>query len=226
MIRYDSLIKEVRKYEGELADYNLALDKHRTDTKTEDILALYQHIRMQNEKQKSQLDDLFIERKEFENEIADYDTQINEINQANEERLNELDPEQRNEYEKLKFENLNLQREIGNHRNELDDVNNKLANADAKLKGDTLRQRAQHLREEKQSLLKKREELELQTNESNLPFPEARERLLNRIKQDNAEILQAEKKVNEVKKMIETYQRNIREIEADLDERKSDQADA
>ena len=50
--KYESLIKDVRKCEGELADYNLALDKHRSDTKPEDIDALYMHIRNQNEKQK------------------------------------------------------------------------------------------------------------------------------------------------------------------------------
>lgn len=55
----------------------------------------------------------------------------------------------------------------------------------------------------------------------NLPFPEARERLLNRIKQDNAEIKQLEKDVADVRKMIETYQRNIKEIEQDLQEKKS-----
>ena len=43
--KYESLIKDVRKCEGELADYNLALDKHRSDTKPEDIDALYMHIR-------------------------------------------------------------------------------------------------------------------------------------------------------------------------------------
>ncbi len=47
----------------------------------------------------------------------------------------------------------------------------------------------------------------------NLPFPEARERLLNRIKQDNAEIKQSEKDVNDIRKIIETYQKNIKEIE-------------
>jgi intraflagellar transport protein 74 len=47
----------------------------------------------------------------------------------------------------------------------------------------------------------------------NLPFPEARERLLNRIKQDNAEIKQSEKDVNDIRKIIETYQKNIREID-------------
>jgi intraflagellar transport protein 74 len=70
-------------------------------------------------------------------------------------------------------------------------------------------------------LIKRKDDLELQTNEMNLPFPEARERLLNRIKQDNAEIKQLEKDVADVKKMIETYQRNIKEIEQDLQEKKT-----
>ena len=48
--QYETLIKDVRKYEGELADYNLALDKHRSDTKPEDIEALYMHIKNQNDK--------------------------------------------------------------------------------------------------------------------------------------------------------------------------------
>jgi hypothetical protein len=55
-------------------------------------------------------------------------------------------------------------------------------------------------------LTKKKEDLELQTNEMNLPLPEARERLQNRIKQDNAEIKQMDKEVIETKKMVDTYQ--------------------
>ena len=43
--KYETLIKDVRKFEGELADYNLALDKHRSDTKPDDIEALYVHIK-------------------------------------------------------------------------------------------------------------------------------------------------------------------------------------
>jgi intraflagellar transport protein 74 len=48
--KYETLIKDVRKFEGELADYNLALDKYRSDTKPEDIEALFQHIKNQNDK--------------------------------------------------------------------------------------------------------------------------------------------------------------------------------
>jgi len=124
----------------------------------------------------------------MENELNSYEQQINDINFANEARLNDLDPEQRNEYEKLKQENNQLQHEIGLQRQELEDVTQRLHAAENRLKQDSFKQRAQHLREEKAQLLKRKEDLELQSNELNLPFPEARERFMNRIKQDNAEI--------------------------------------
>ena len=91
--KYESLIKDVRKYEGELADYNLALDKHRSDTKPEDIEALFMHIKNQNDKQRVHLDSLFSEKRDMENEIHSYEQQIQEINYANESKLNDLDPE-------------------------------------------------------------------------------------------------------------------------------------
>lgn len=76
------------------------------------------------------------------------------------------------------------------------------------------------MREQKTTLSKKKEELELQTNELNLPFAEARERLLNRIKEDNAEIKQCEREISDLKKLIENYQRNVKDIENDLQSKK------
>ena len=99
---YDELINEVRRLEGELADYNLAQDKFRAGTKPEDIMAMYNYIKGQNEKKKQGLDELFIERKEMENEIADMERQMSEIQAANEERLSELEPDKRQQYEQLK----------------------------------------------------------------------------------------------------------------------------
>ena len=106
--KYETLIKDVRKYEGELADYNLALDKFRSETKPEDIEALFMHIKNQNDKQRIHLDKVFAEKRDMENEISNVEQSIQEINMANESKLNDLDPEQRNEYEKLKEENNGL----------------------------------------------------------------------------------------------------------------------
>jgi intraflagellar transport protein 74 len=130
--------------------------------------------------------------------------------------LNDLDPEQRNEYDRLKRENQTLQTDINGQRQELEDVNSRLAQAEARLRADTLKQRSQHLRDEKTQLSKRKEDLELQTNEMNLPFPEARERLMNRIKQDNAEIKMQEKEVADARKIVETYNKSIKDIENDL----------
>lgn len=64
--RYDELTKEVRNLEGQLADYNLALDKQRANTRPEDIRNIFEHIKIQNERQRNQLDEIFIERKQQE----------------------------------------------------------------------------------------------------------------------------------------------------------------
>jgi intraflagellar transport protein 74 len=127
-----------------------------------------------------------------------------------------LDPEQRNDYEKYKADNQQLLGEIQQSRQELEDINGKLTHAEGVLRQDTLKQRAQHLRDEKTHLLKRKEDLELQTNEMNLPFPEARERLMNRIKQDNAEIKQQEKEISEMRKIVDQYQRQLKEIQNEL----------
>jgi len=48
--------------------------------------------------------------------------------------LNDLDPEQRNEYEKLKEENNFLAQEINNSRQDLEDVNARLSQAETRLR--------------------------------------------------------------------------------------------
>ena len=75
----------------------------------------------------------------MENEIHSYEQQIQEINFANEAKLNDLDPEQRNEYEKLKNDNNQLLSQINSSRNELEEVNSRLVQAENRLKADTLK---------------------------------------------------------------------------------------
>jgi len=75
----------------------------------------------------------------MENELTSYEQQIQDIQFANEAKLNDLDPEQRNEYESLKDENHKLGIDINNGRNELDDINGRLNGAENRLKQDTLK---------------------------------------------------------------------------------------
>lgn len=56
----------------------------------------------------------------------------------------------------------------------------------------------------------------MQTNDLNLPFPEARERLQNRMKQDNAEIKQLDKQIDDDTKIVSQYKQTIKDIESDM----------
>lgn len=72
------------------------------------------------------------------------------------------------------------------------------------------------MKEERVMLVKKKEDLELQTNDLNLPLPEARERLQNRIKEDNVVLKQMDKDMLDVSKTVEQYKQNIKEIDNEL----------
>jgi chromosome segregation ATPase len=211
--------------EGELADYNLALDKQRSGTKQEDILSIHYHIQMQNEKQAATLDEMFIERKSYETQISQLEEQIAQITKANEEKLNDLDPDQKKAYDAYKEENNKYQESANQAREEIEDINAKLSKVESLLKGDTIKQQAQALREEKNKLLQRKEGLELQTNEMNLPFNEARDRLLNKTKEDQQEIKQLEQKVGEFNKIIDTQTKQLKDLELNIEDRKNEMID-
>lgn len=82
-----------------------------------------------------------------------------------------------------------------------------------RLRMDTHKLKGQMLREQISELDRKKNDLELQLNEANLPFDQARDRLLNRIKSDNAEIQNTEKRIRDVKKNTDNYEKRKRELD-------------
>lgn len=212
----ENLIKEVRNLEGELADYNLSLDKKRSDAHADEVLANFEYMKAQNAQNRNLLDTLFMERKTIEEEIGRIEYEIASINALAEEKLTELDPEDRNAYNRLKEENRALEDEIINRKQSLEGVNQRLSMADSRLRTDVMKQKANHLREQRLNLLRRKEDLEVQTNEDNLSFPEARERLMVRAKADGQIIKDTETRIKEVEKAIANYKRQITDLEADL----------
>lgn len=223
--KYEGLTKEVRQLEGTLADYNLAVDKQRAGTRPDDIRNMYEHVKTQNDKFRAQLDDLFIERKSQEEQIQAIEGQLHEIHQTAEMKINELDPDQRSEYENLVKENRVLIQNINSQRHELEEINAALGQADARLRLDHNKQKFVQLKEQTAELTRKKEDLEVQTNENNLSFPEARDRLLAKVKEDNSVIQNTEKRIREVKKMIENYERQLREMSSEDSENKATDQD-
>jgi intraflagellar transport protein 74 len=63
-------------------------------------------------------------------------------------RLNELDPYQRNEYQKLINENKDLITEYNAKQHDLEELNNRLANAEARLRMDSQKLKGQLLKDQ------------------------------------------------------------------------------
>ncbi|CAD8054404.1 unnamed protein product [Paramecium sonneborni] len=223
--RHEELTKEVRDLEGQLADYNLAFDKWRANTRPEDIKNIFERIKIQNERQRSQLDDIFIERRGQEDQINQIENRLNELQSLADMKLQELDPEQRNEYINLINENKSLQQEINNQKAELEELNARMQNADNRLRMDAQKLKGQMLKEQINEMESKKNDLEVQLNEANLTFPEARDRLLNKIKDDNAFIQNSEKRVRDIRRNIENYEKRLRELQTELEDKKSQEQD-
>ena len=77
--KYESLITEVRGLEGELADFNLAMDKSRTSTDPVEIKNYQQMLKDKNERLAADVDRVFIERQGKEKELSELDGQIQQV---------------------------------------------------------------------------------------------------------------------------------------------------
>ena len=68
--KYDTLLKNKEALEGQLADYNLAMDKTRTSTDPEDVQALAMHMNEKNRQTGQELDRVFMQRKQRESDLV------------------------------------------------------------------------------------------------------------------------------------------------------------
>ncbi|CAK0846453.1 unnamed protein product [Prorocentrum cordatum] len=221
--RYEALVKTVRNFEGDLADHNLATDKQRTDTRPEEVHHMFQVMRQQNEQLRSDVDQIFLEKRGHEEEIASMDQEISAISRAAEDRLSELHPDQRREYEDLREESVRLGQELSDAREELDHASGRLNAEEGRLRADFLRSRFQQLSEVKAELAERLAVLDQEIQQCNMSVPEQRELLLSKVKSDNADIVVAEKRTFELKTENENLRALIKQVAHDAQEKKDDQ---
>mmetsp|Transcript_105919 Transcript_105919/g.210561 ORF Transcript_105919/g.210561 Transcript_105919/m.210561 type:complete len:626 (-) Transcript_105919:259-2136(-) len=223
--RYDSLVRTVRALEGDLADYNLATDKQRTDTRPEEVQHMFAIMKSQNEQQRRDVDEIFLEKRNHEEDIARIDQEIASIARAAEDRLNELHPDQRREYEDLREENGRLGQDLLEAREELDHISGRLNSLEARLRSDMLRTRFQQLNFVRRELEERLDGLQQEVKQCSMSIPEQRDLLLAKVKNDNAEIVAAEKSNSELKLEVEKLRAAIREVTADALEKKEEGSD-
>ncbi|CAD7934197.1 unnamed protein product [Amoebophrya sp. A120] len=219
--RYEQLIKTVRNLEGELADYNLALDKQRTDTRPEEVQYMYQLLKSQNDAQRMEMDQIFLEKKSHEEEIKKFDEILESFTRADEEKLNDLHPDQRHEYDQLQQENRKIS--LPQLRHEVEMISQNLLMGESRLRQEPLRLRMQELKEKRVQLFSKLQNLEQQAKESQLSIPEQRDLLLQKVKDNNQEIVRTEERISETRKEMENCKKQLIEVNASAEQSSADQ---
>lgn len=223
--RYDTLIKTVRTYEGDLADYNLALDKQRTDTRPEEVQYMYALLKNQNDTQRQEMDAIFLEKKSHEEQIKHIEEELLDIEKQNEDLLNELHPDQLEEYTNSQEENRRMAVDITDMKMNYEELSMRLQQQENRLRSEPLRGRKIEISEQKQRLQESISVLEEEANTASMPIPEQRDMLLAKVKSDNAEIVASEKYISDVKMDIEKYKKLLSEMQTDIEEKKGESND-
>ena len=218
---YEILSKEVQDLEGELADYNLAGDKYRSNMRAEDIEEVYNRIKLYNKKKMDESDNLFLDKAKIMEQIQQIEQEHNRVLQGIEQRLLDLDPDQKNEYEAIREENQNYVLQIYQLREEMADLNSQLIEGENSLRNNPNKMEAHKLKDSINLLKRKKEELELQTNESGLSVDELKQRLMAKAKEQTLEKNKIDKKIPDTKKLIEANKKAIIEIEKEMKSQQS-----
>ena len=213
---YEILSKEVQDLEGELADYNLAGDKYRSNMRAEDIEEVYNKIKLYNKKKMDESDNLFLDKAKIMEQIGEIEQELNKVQQLIEQKLLDLDPEQKNEYESIKEDNQNFVLQIYQLREEMAELNSQLIEGENALRNNPNKMEAHKLKDLINLLKRKKEELELQTNESGLSIDELKQRLMAKAKEQTIEKNNIDKKIPDTKKLIEANKKAIFEIEKEM----------
>ena len=213
---YEILSKEIQDLEGELADYNLAGDKYRSNMRAEDIEEVYNRIKLYNKKKMDESDNLFLDKSKIMEQIQQIEQENNRVLQGIEQRLLDLDPDQKNEYETIREENQNYIMKIYQLREELAELNAQLYEGENMLRNNPNKMEAHKLKDSINLLKRKKEELELQTNESGLSIDELKQRLIAKAKEQTIEKNNIDKKIPDTRKLIEANKKAIIEIEKEM----------
>jgi hypothetical protein len=139
--------------------------------------------------------------------------EINQIMQSMEQRLMDLEPEQKIEYEQLREDNQQYIMKIFEMREELSRLTTDLQDGENMLKNNNNKRDAHKLKDQINQMMRKKEELELQTNESGLSVEELKQKFVNKYKEDTTDKQNIDKRVIDMRKVIDSYKKSINEIE-------------
>ncbi|XP_043590246.1 intraflagellar transport protein 74 homolog isoform X2 [Bombus pyrosoma] len=220
-IHYDKRAKdlamELTTLQGQLADYNIIVDKMTSDVGKEIIEQETEELATKNEQNLLKIEDMFEERKELEQKVTKIEKQLEDEKKRTERLIESMDFNMKEKYDELSKEKAKLQEKTNALQQELDELYKEQAYLEEEITLSPLKQEAVklHLKiiemEEKRDKLKEEEKHRISPEEE-------RGKLLQKIKQDNLDIAAAEAQLTEKKKQVQETEQKLEQLETDMED--------
>jgi intraflagellar transport protein 74 len=222
--KYETLLKNKEALEGQLADYNLAMDKTRTSTDPEDVQALAMHMSEKNRQTGQELDRVFMQRKQRENDIGQIEEQIEGQFKQIQARINELEPAKLKSYNELHEKQRELQDRCVQTDHRLGEINNRIRQYESDDKSSSMRKDFTNLERRYQSLRRDAESLEQELDIANMDPKEAHTQFVNRVNSFKAKTKELSDKVGALREENNLSRRSLDEMDNQPEEDNGDAA--
>jgi len=224
--RYEAALAEVRSLEGDLADYNLAMDKARSGVEPGEIGAHFAAVRRRNEAAVRDADALFLERAERERGAARLEEAIAELGRAAEARIGALPPAAAAEYRSAVEAARAAGGAVARLQADLAAVNAAIESAEEALRRDRSRDEHAALGRRVAALARERASLAGELEATRLDPAAAREALLGRVREDNARLAALDRQLAAAEDANAERRRAVAELAAEIEERRGEAGDS
>ncbi|XP_043402700.1 intraflagellar transport protein 74 homolog isoform X5 [Chelonia mydas] len=215
--RAETLAGEIKEFQGQLADYNMLVDKLNTNTDMEEVMSDYNMLKTQNDREAQSIDIIFTERQAKEKLIQAVEEDIEREKQVADDIIKNMSQENQAKYMEMKATNEKLLQELDAQQQELDGLNIKEDTLGSEIAHSQVKQEAVQMYEKLHGLEEHRDQMIAEDKSMGSP-QEERERLLKQVKEDNQEIASMERQLTEIKEKINHFNDVIRRLEMDLEE--------
>uniref|UniRef100_A0A3Q2P6M3 Intraflagellar transport 74 n=1 Tax=Fundulus heteroclitus TaxID=8078 RepID=A0A3Q2P6M3_FUNHE len=212
--RAEGLAAEIKDLQGQLADYNMLVDKLNTNTEMEEMINDYNMLKAQNDIEAQSIDSIFTERREREEVIRAMEEEIRRERQVANEVVQAMPSAKRDNYFSMTTANEDLLQELAVLQEELDILVTRREDYEAELSHSQVKQEMVRLHETLSALKGKRDAMEAEHKSLGSP-QEEREKLLKQVKEDNQEIASMERQLTEIRDRRRQITEDIQNLEQD-----------
>ncbi|XP_060765756.1 intraflagellar transport protein 74 homolog [Neoarius graeffei] len=216
-----SLAGEIKDLQGQLADYNILVDKLNTNTEMDEVMNEISILKVQNDREAQRIDAIFTKRRKKEDLIHAIKEEI-EREKAADDIVKKMPPEKQAKYAEKKAVNEELLQELAAHQDELDALMARKETLEAELEHSQVKQEAMVLYERLHELELCQNALQAEHNSMISP-QEEKEHMLKQMKEDNQEIASMEWQLTETREKINRLMEELQQLDMDLEDDQGEQ---